>query len=296
MNSIDRAGTFRGVPTDWGVSESKGGFPQFVVKLLAQEMYDETENVWMPWSEYEMEITAYLILYTKDKNTGEWKELAKANQIKKALGWNGQSFADLANGDYSTKRILFCIDLNEFNGSSRLQVNWIDAFDADPVRKLAKFDTDKLKGLDAAFAGVMKATPTPTKAAKPATGKPAVPPKGGKPKATKPADPTPVAEQPPVESATAATEETTAQASAPAPVAPPKKTTPPPAAKAPAGCTKDEAWAGAYSNELRDVEVTDDKLGEIWIEEVTKLGAEDDIDVAGWASIRKAVIDRASKF
>ena len=41
MNAIDRPGTFRGKLTDWGVSETKNGYPQFVTKLIALEMYDE---------------------------------------------------------------------------------------------------------------------------------------------------------------------------------------------------------------------------------------------------------------
>ena len=290
MNAVDRAGTFRGKPSEWGVSETKNGYPQFVVKLQAAEFYDETTGEWVAWAQYEQEITAFLVLYTKDdKSSTGWKELLNAGQIKKALGWDGLSFESLANGKYNETIVLFRVEVREYNGNSALQVNWIDAADANPVKTLPKYDTDKLKALTAKLGGALQgaaAVPTPARA--PATAKPAVPPKRGpgRPKST-PATPTagspavpPTATPPPA---------------SPAPAATAPSGNPPPTTGTTAPETKDSAWQAV--NDLRAKTVTDEKLAEVWIAEVTRIGkAEDDFTPADWKTVKDAVHKETGMF
>ena len=119
---IDRPGTFRGKLLDWGVSESRGGFPQFVARFAALEYWDEEANQYMPWAEYGQEMQGYFVLYGKDEK-GAWKELLNAKQIKEALGWDGLSFESLANGDYSETLVLFRVEDSEYNGNRSLKVS-----------------------------------------------------------------------------------------------------------------------------------------------------------------------------
>jgi hypothetical protein len=278
MNAIDRAGTFRGLPQDWGVSETKNGFPQFVFRVKATEYYDEEAGQYVPWADYDQDITGYLVLYTKDK-AGAWVELLNAKQIKKVFGWTGLDFESLANGKCGETMILFRVEDSEYNGIRSLKMTWIDTADANPVKTLPKYDTDKLKGLTAKMGGALSATATPVAPASAPKGKPATPPKGKKarPKSD------PVAEKPGAPST----------ATLP-PASPATAPSAPSGAPAPTPETKDSAWAGV-SGDLKDV--TDEKLAEVWIAEVAKIGKDEkDFTPADWATVKEAVLKQTSKF
>jgi hypothetical protein len=293
MQAIDRPGTFRGTPLDWGVSETKNGYPQFVVRLQALEFYDEEAEQYVPWSEWEQDTTGYFVLYTKDKQ-GQWQELLNAKQVKKVFGWTGLDFESLATGKYEAVSVLFRVEDTEYNGQHSLKVTWIDTPDANPVKTLPKYDTEKLKGLTAKMSGALTATATTPASApkKPASAKPAVPPKRGpgRPKA----NPTPVASlatapssKPAVPSVATPPPVTTAAPTTPAPSGPPSE----------APETKESAWAAVNSV----AGVADDKLAEVWTAVVTTImqatqKAEDQFGPLEWAKVRKAVIDQTSKF
>ena len=289
---LDRPGTFRGLPLDWGVSETRNKYPQFVSKLKAMEFYDETgelnggEPGWVAW-DYDQEITAFLCLYTQ--KDGQWVELMSVDQLKKALAWDGLSFESLANGKYGETMILFRVESENYEGKDRLKVQWIDKADANPIRQLPKYDATKLKGLSEKFAGVLKgAAPSPAKAPASAPGAgpkagPAAPPKGKpgpKPKGTPAAAPS-TATKPP------------AGAPAPAPRAP---SVPPSSTVAPsAPMTKDQAWEACST--MKAQTVTDEKLAEVWIAEATKIGkAEDQFTPADWAALKDAVVAATGVF
>jgi hypothetical protein len=166
MNAVDRPGTYKGTITEAAVTETKNGYPQFTGRFLAAEFYDEETQTWVPWAAYSQEILGFFVLYTKKDE--KWVELLNAQQIKKALGWDGASFADLANGDYSQTIVMFRVEPREYNGNTTLNVTWIDAADANPTRQLQKYDATKLKELDGKFSGVLTGkTPKPV-SAKPA--------------------------------------------------------------------------------------------------------------------------------
>jgi hypothetical protein len=253
------------------VTETKNGYPQFTGRFQATQFYDEETQAWVPWAEYEQEILGFFVLYTKKDE--KWVELLNAQQIKKALGWDGVSFADLANGDYSKIEVMFRVEPREYNGNTTLNVTWIDAADANPTRQLQKYDATKLKELDSKFNGVL-AGKKPT----PASAKPAgavTPPKRGRPAGAKALPP-----------ASPASTGTAAPTAPPAnPIGPPK------------GCTKDEAWVAVTTNSVRDKDVTDEKLAEAWLAEAAKIGkGEDEFTPADWATVRDAVVKATSKF
>jgi hypothetical protein len=186
--------------------------------------------------------------------------------------------------------ILFRVEPHEYNGTTTLQVTWIDKADASPTKTLPKYDTAKLQGLTAKFSGVLSAAaPTPV-AAKPPTGKPAVPPKAkGKAAArpTVPAAASPAPANPPAAPSTA-----TPPPASPATVPPAPSTPPVPSAEV---VTKDLAWQAVAANPILDV--PQDKLAEIWIAEGSKVGkAEDAFTSADWATVRDAVLQQTSKF
>ena len=306
MQQIDRAGTFRGFIVEHGVSETTKGYPQFVAEFKAIEFYDETGELtggdpgYIDWAPYDQGTTLYLVLYTKGAD-GQWVELKNAEQIKKALCWDGLSFESLANGDYHEKMIVVRMKEDEYQGKVRIKGDWIDAADANPTKTLAKYDAAKLAGLTAKMGGVLAAkvaAPTPAKAPVPTTAKPAgapaAPPRGKpgpKPKA-KPALPSspdgqPAAPSTPAPAPTPAVPATAVPSGSP----PPTPTTPPPAPAAATPVTKLSAWEKV--NSLSKVDEA--KLAEIWVEEATKIGkAEDKFSSDDWHTVQEAVLARVS--
>jgi hypothetical protein len=280
MNAIDRPGTYRGKLSEWGVSETKNGYPQFVFKATALEYYDTETGAYVSWAEYEQEIDAYLCLFTKDKN-GQWAELLGAKQVKKALGWSGLDFESLANGRYGETLVLFRVEEHEYNGVLSLQVSWLDAADANPVKTMPKYDTAKLKDLTAKMGGALSATAASVAPAKPA-GKPATPPKGKKPLPKSDVAPKPGA---PLTA--------TPPPASPAPAAPAPSAAP--AATPVLEMTKDSAWAAV--NDMKAATVTDEKLAEVWVAEATKIGkAEEQFTPVDWWNLKEAVLAATAKF
>jgi hypothetical protein len=285
MNAIDRPGTFRGKPLEWGVSETKNGFPQFVVRFQATEFYDEEAGAYMPWAEYDQEATAFLVLFTKKDE--QWVELLNAAQVKKVFGWDGLTFESLANGKYEGLTVLFRVEPNTYNGQTTLKVTWIDTADSNPTKTLTKYDSSKLAAMTQAMSGALKpSTQAPAPAKAPAKA-PARGP-GRPPKSTLPASQAAPAGAKPGAPSTATPPRVSP---APAPAAP--SGNPPPVN--PVIWTQETAWNAV--NEMKSKDVTDEKLAEVWVAEGGKIGkTEDKFTSADWEAVKVAVQSQTAIF
>lgn len=181
MASIDRPSVFLGTITESTLgTTAKGGFPQWVARLLADKKYvsekaemehfNITEPGYVAWP-YDESIVAYMVLFNDNG------PLKNYEQIQTATGWTGQDFADLVG--LVGKRILFRVEQEEYNGQTQLKVKWIDAEDAPPERTLKPADASQIKSLNQKFLVGLKKPAAPAKpiAAKPSqavpVGKPA---------------------------------------------------------------------------------------------------------------------------
>ncbi|GAG94213.1 unnamed protein product, partial [marine sediment metagenome] len=147
MALIDQEATFRGIITDHAVTLSKNDFPQLVLSLEGKELYDEETDSWHDWDGVvENQINAYLILIDSKNN-----ETLNYKQVQKALGWDGKSFAGLAEMDLSKTFIQFRVESRTYQEKTTMQVTWIDEQNATPGKTLRKLDPKELKSLDARF-------------------------------------------------------------------------------------------------------------------------------------------------
>lgn len=302
--AIDRAGTFRGKATEWGLSKSSGGFPQFAMKVTATQYYVSdpaemeafglTEAGWVDWSAFDQEAIGYLVLFN------DVKAMLNFEQVQKALGWDGSDLQALHTGPWNEKEFLFSVEENTFNNNTSLRINWVDAFDAPPVRGLSNLDAEGIKALTGQFAhllnGKAKAAPVKAPAKAPAKAGPVV----GKPVAAKPATPVAptVAKPSAITAGTAGTTSTsTPTTNLPAPTTAAAKK--PPTAKkietAPFvadGTTKDAAWAAASAQQGG---VSDDTMATLWIdacETVAPGMAEEAITPAQWLQVQTQVVSK----
>lgn len=163
MVVLTQDGIYRGTILDHAVSQSTNKYPQFVANLSALEAWNEETAEWVDYSEYDAGMMGYFVLVG-----GDAKPLLNMEQVMKATGWDGQSFAALDSMDLSKTKVQFRVEWHEYDGNNNLQVSWIDHADATPGIKVRKLDKDELKSLDSQYKNVLKmasgkATPVASK-------------------------------------------------------------------------------------------------------------------------------------
>lgn len=315
---LDRTGTFRGTVIEWGVSTTaQKKLPQFVIRARLDEYYDQQEGAWFDYTDQEAEISAYLCLYGAIKSKGgEIGPTLSLDQVKKVFEWDGASMAALANGDYSELQIQLRISDNTYeDAKTPYQVDWIDEYNADPIRQLQKLGAAELKDLDKQFANLLTKKSTKAVSAK-SSAKPAVakPTTVEAPAVETPEKPITAAEKKKIlkkkSDRIKADAEATAKAKAETEMAAPpeaSEVSAPEVSETPApvestSCTKIQAWEGIL--EMRDQSINDGTVKELWnsaIEEVagpeavTKVGMEDVTDEQ-WHQVQEIVLKDCAKF
>lgn len=288
MSNISQSGSYRGHVVDRGLSKSSGGFLQLELSLQATEKYDEENQVWVPFNYEDSEAQAYLNLITsKDKENA-----ISCRQVMKALNWDGMSFSTLNDPDSGlAEQIQWRMGEETYNEVTRVKVQNIDAYDAQPGRKVTRLDAADVRALDARYAAVLKNLGG-----------------GPKPKTARPAAPAPAPT--PTPAAPAAGPDSTPAATASAAVAPPSPTpdtstarsgatkkhgrpaTPKalPAATMPAPTaapmaepmSKVDAW-GKYTTAVEAAGKTDMEVQNAWVEVVREVGG--DAAVENWGEV-----------
>jgi predicted outer membrane lipoprotein len=291
-------GNFRGTIVDAGVTITSGGFPQFVAKLHADEMYDEEAKQWFAWDEFEWAadevaqrtITSFNVIFGKKGCT------LSGDQVKKITGWDGDSFGTLNAMAFEGMQIQWRNEEDTYDGKTKVQVSWIDTFEAEPGGTVRKLDDKGIKDLDAKFAEFLNNAAKPEKAA--GTRKRGV--KTEAPKTEEPKTEAPKTEEPKTEKPKrAGRPKKAAKTEAPkteAPAAPE-----PPAEKEQietgGPCTKEEAWADV--NELKSTSVTDADLAAKWLEQIEAVAPgkeQKELSNEEWGTVRAAVLEATATF
>ncbi len=285
MNQVIRESTYRGSIVAHAVSLSSGDFPQWVAELVATEIWDDEEKIWVNFTspEYVEEgngAIAYLVLFG-----GDGKETLNAKQVQKVTGWDGLSFEGLNDMDLSSTGIQFRMKSNTYKEKTRLQVDWIDEYDATPGVGVPTLNPDQLKQLDAKYKQFMKRTAPAQAPTKAPTTKPKSPgkvtAKGIKPTQAKgpvKKKETPGKSEPPTEAP-----------SIPDDLGKGK----PEIGKT----TKAEAWETVVK--MKTDKISDEKLAKVWLAVVEKVSAGGDSNTLTeeqWYEVEEAVLDKVAKF
>jgi len=281
-NLIQSEGYYKGKILDGGLNESTGGFPQAVLSLVAEEIYDPTTGEYVPADPENNQIMYYGVLFD-----GRDRETLNSKQLKKITGWDGVSFTGLVKLLVADVPIQFRVEPHTYNEVTTLQVAWIDEPGASPVRGVQKLDEAGVKALHTKYAALLASTKAPAKAvsAPDIAPKPAVPAHaalaniGYAPAAPPPAYPPP--------------EATLAKRKPGRPAGKPKV---PAAATLTGKCTADEAWTEIAA--LKRDNVSDDQLSEVWVEKIQVVAGnvpEGQITPEQWFLIKQAVLVVVSK-
>lgn len=293
-------GNFRGEIQQAGVNVSSGGFPQFVAKLHAVEMYDEESKEWAPYEEFfddgaveanDRTIFYFGVLFGKNGAT------RNNDQVKLITGWTGESFAALAAINHEGTKIQWRNVENTYEQVTTVQVGWIDEYDAAPGGSVKQIDDKALAALDAKFAEMLDQKETVASKPKSRRGK-----KAKTEDAASPADEAPAEEPAPP------TEEPTKPKSRRGRKPKAEKTETAPPADLPTDpnavpdddipfegngpCTKQEAWNDVNAGKKNDVDVK--TLTAVWQAKLKIIApgkAAADVTDQDWSDVRAAVLD-----
>lgn len=313
---LDRIGTFRCKLLEHGIdAKKKKGtdieLPWFNVRVLLTEVHDAKEGEWFDYSEWNAEITAFLCLYGAiKKKGGEIGPTLSMDQVKKVFNWDGRSLVQLANGKYDDLEFQVRIGENTYEKATYpYQVNWIDAYDAEPGTQLRKLDAAELKSLDKQFAalGAKNATPkaVATAAKTPAKAHPArVPTDDAAPdtpaekkvkmakksaKNLKAAEAKKAATSPPA---------TLTMSTVPPPKSESQDVIVPPASPQETTCTMQQAWDAI--TELKDPTIDDKTIELVWHNTIVEIAGPDteseNITPEQWHQVKESVLKDVAKF
>lgn len=209
MGKIDTVGTYRGPITEHSLGFTKNKYPQFVARFQAAEKWVEDpselehfqleEPQWVDWSPFNESVVGFMVLFNDPDEYTEDTKLLNYEQLQLALGWDGTSFTPLGDNTYVNHKVLFRIDENEYNGQVRLQVNWVDDYDASPVQSLKPVKKEDIAEMNSKLQVAKKAKAKPvaaakaTKTAKPKTETAVAPKAAPVPTKAKPSTPPPPA-------------------------------------------------------------------------------------------------------
>ena len=310
-------GSFRGTVVDGAVGVTTNGFAQVVIKVRADEMYDEDAKEWAAWDEFpwepneidDREAITYSCIF------GSKGATFVVDDIKKIFSWDGTSLAALDSLMAEGVKIQWANAFDTYKGETKVKSDGIKEYDAPPGGSLKKLDAKGLKELDAKFAALLKGETKPEKAAsskrKPrgAAKKTDVPVKQthgdalkaaedaeakagttvdkpkrggrGKKKTETVAPPAEV----PAEPTMPAEEDETVEEQADA------------LFKNNGPCAKAEAWADINAN--RGAACTDSDMSDAWLEAIQTVGGgkkQKELTNEEWGSVRAAVIDVVAVF
>lgn len=314
MSKIETAGVYIGTITESGLSITKNGFPQVLLRLAATKKFVETKEdieffqkqgllqdgqpAYVDWSSFGEEGLYFGVLFKSATEFNKDTALLNYDQLQLATGWDGTEFDSFTTGAFVGTDILFRVqekkayinkDGKQLGGDGTLEIGWIDNKDAPPQRQLKSVEADQVKSLNALLKGMG------TKVTKPAASAPTtrpglVPAKSSAPSPT-PQVTAPFAVTPAVTTAVAApkppSKKTKKTEPAPVVVAP---TAPADAPPAPAETNQTDAWAFVNASKGSN---EDQVVEEAWIDACSEVGSdkeEADFTGADWARVRDIVL------
>lgn len=154
MGRLNQPGIYRGHVVEYGAVPAKESQAVAIaLKFVVDEALDPKTQQWTDWREFEPQEIDYYG-YVVKKN-GELNDTT-IDQIMVSLGWSG-SFADFETDNLKLIPCQFKVDAEEYEGKTRLKVNWLNPWDYAGGGIQNKADTGKLHELDTKFGARLRA-------------------------------------------------------------------------------------------------------------------------------------------
>lgn len=146
MSMIEQAGTYIAKATSWGVEVEEGKCPKFVMFFEVSADKDGQP--------VEGSITGYFTLINKDNSANE----INLRCLKDVLGWDGQSFDTLNDGDWSQTEVQIVVEQEEYQGKTQLRVRYLNPKDyAGGSGFIKKAEPAAVQNLNAKYGSTLRA-------------------------------------------------------------------------------------------------------------------------------------------
>jgi hypothetical protein len=161
-NLPEFTGTYRAMILGNIVEPSnKAKIPTLKLRVALLEYFDEKEDEWIDVEAEHWVMTAFLALYSKEKEPS-----LNHQQVCKTFDWDGCGFDLLCGSDLEGMTIQVRIKDSD-NEKFPIEISWIEPEDADPKGGFKKLSADDIKGLNSEFADFLdKKKAKPVKARK----------------------------------------------------------------------------------------------------------------------------------
>lgn len=145
---LEHEGVFKATPTAWGLQDSQN--TQSVALVVTFKVLEKFEGgAWEDWRAYEdQEITGYFYIIKKDGAVNA----ATVENLVKSIGWDGN--LDLSGGPQDIVCQITTAN-EEYNGKTRLKVQWLNPGDYTPGIK--SVDPAKASDLQRRYGSQMRA-------------------------------------------------------------------------------------------------------------------------------------------
>lgn len=149
---IDEPGSWRAMPVEWAVTETKTHLLQFFMRFRIIEAW-QGKGEWENVEAHDLEQVAYFNLEKKNGTLNE----TNIQALKKALGWNGLSFGELSDGAWQDCVVIIETDWEEYQGRRRMKVKWLNPLDWEPGAGVKPIVKSKLEQADERFRAGLRA-------------------------------------------------------------------------------------------------------------------------------------------
>lgn len=147
-NLPEFVGTYRALVLGNTVEpSSKAKIPQLKLRVYLTEYYDEGEGEWINVEDEHWTMTAFLILYSREKEPS-----LNHQQVCSVFGWDGCGFDLLCGPDLEGMTIQVRVKESDGNEKFPMEITWIDTEDADPKGGFKKKTAEEIKEMNAEFA------------------------------------------------------------------------------------------------------------------------------------------------
>lgn len=169
MNWIDREGTFRAYPSDWGVKDAKDTASVAVsIKFRIVSMWDGQE--WHDWTQYGEYFTQGDFWFIKRDGTVNERNV---RDLHAAIGWDGDP-GSIEDADFSQHGVQVVVQPDTYKGKTLMKAAFINGWNADPSGGVRTVDKAAIASLRTKYGSQLRAIVGAKAPAKP-TGKPAMP-------------------------------------------------------------------------------------------------------------------------
>lgn len=154
MNSVDRAGNFRGIISEYGLKKMDSGAVGVTIRVLIEEMWDQENQAWVDW-QYDMEAVGDIWIIGNKEKGNKINERAARSLIQYA-GWDG-NIASIVTNEWQPSKVHVSVSREEYKGNVHFKISFVNDYDRPPGGLVSNVSADEAKQMAAVYGSSLRA-------------------------------------------------------------------------------------------------------------------------------------------